>query len=401
MDLYRWVNEADNNHWENTIDSSQPLLDQLIEIIDKSTRLPNHKIQSFVFASLCLINPAVFSAVPIVWITGPSGSGKTTLMELANLTIGWEIEDHYIPGSTKTSVRNDLRDRFFLDGDEADIEKREPCIQRHGARLTMDNAYNSSFKEEEFRTLVITGYRRGAKLKTASADEPGKNTKFPIYSLKFISSIDDCSESSALIEMNTRAIYVRTDSLESLSEEDAGDFDILNQLELDSLDWSGFADQFNSAWNTEGEPSPEANKLKEAMGKLKRIKIDLNPRQRKLTIACIASAYAFSDLSLDEMISRWIEYWKWVNQKRRKESLLASLIRKNFIQDEYFELIAKDEIGLPTDLSCILLQDYFLKMRREGQIRKEDDLDLAMSELGYYRKEVGREARWILRGSEI
>jgi energy-coupling factor transporter ATP-binding protein EcfA2 len=403
MDLYKWINESEGNEWDQVIDSSKPLLNQLMEIIDKSTRLPNHELQSFIFASVCLINPVLFEAVPIVWITGPSGTGKTTLMELANLVIGWEVQDHFIPGSTRTSVRNDLRERFFTDLDEAEIEERDPNQLRDGARLTMDNVYNSSFKDEDFRTLVITGYRRGAVLKTASSDEVGKNTKFPIYSLKLISSIDDCSESPSLSEMTTRTIFIRTDFIDALSEEDRGDFSIRDQLELDAINWQGFADQFNTAW--EGDklliPNSTLQRIKEGVKKAKQVKLDINPRQRKLTIVCMATAYAFSDMPMNEIASKWINYWKWIGQKKRKESLLASLIKRNFMQDEIFALISKDELGLPVELSCPVLQDYFVKLRREGQIRKEDDLDLAMSELGYYRREVGKEARWILRGTEL
>jgi hypothetical protein len=285
-----------------------------------------------------------------------------------------------------------------VDCEQAEIEEREPNVMRHGARLTLDNAYNSSFKDEEYRTLVITGYRRGAKLKTASADEVGKNKSFPIYSLKIVSSIDDCSESPALVELATRTIFLRTDSIHSLSKEDLGQFDLNEQLQLDSVNWRGFSDQFNNAWDTQGGPTEQLKRVKHALSVLKKVKFKLSPRQQTLTCTAIASAYAFSgDMTIEEMLNLWGEYWTWV--AKRKQSLLASLIKRNFLVDELFSLVSKDEVGMPTDLSCVLLQDYFLRLKKEGQIKKDDDLDLAMSELGYYRKEIGKEARWILRNS--
>lgn len=398
--LYNWLHEEDIVHWSEVIDSEKPLLNQLIEIINKTTRLPQHDLQAFAFASTCLINPVAFDTVPIVWLNGPSGSGKTTLMELANLTIGWKVTDHYIPGSSTPSTRNKLRKRFFTDCDLAKLENREPNILRDGCRLTLDNVWNRSFKDEDFYVLVVSGYREGATWTIASAEEAGENIEFPIYSLKFCASVEDCSEDSRLVEMATRTLMFRTEMLNLLPREDVDAFQIEDQLKISQIDWEGFADQFNNVWDCETAISKEAERLKVAVKKLNRMKMDLTPRQRELTLCAMASAYAFSDMSLNEIAHRWADYWKWTSERARKESLLASLIRRNFLMDEIFAMLEKDSIGLPLDLECKTLQDYFVRLKKEGQVKKEDDLDLAMLELGYVRKEKGKEARWVLRGGD-
>jgi hypothetical protein len=212
-----------------------------------------------IIATYFLLPSALCSTVPYLFLYGQSGSGKSTVAKIASYLHGCSINSS---SDTFAGIRNDLNKRRqgwvqvpYFDRDE-DREKTYSKEVERNICMVWDDVDASVFiNSPDLYRLFKFGSNKSSDKIILSSKEVGENLEFHCFCPKIFSSISPLHLDDRFRELRRRLIVIPCKRVEDLSDERKDELDLIpnewqnNLLDLDSLNWNGFSQEFDNFWD--------------------------------------------------------------------------------------------------------------------------------------------------------
>lgn len=350
-------------------------------IFTSSIAIPHREIQLPILLAYACLPSALCTVVPILFLQGQEGSGKS----LASILYAGIFNQEILSSATTfAAIRNATQGHRWLSPETQEGEKNYAVI--------FDNVNLNTFRNESLYTFFLNGYNRKTDSIQISKGD-GSNMVFKVFGPKVCSSIHALYTNPLLSEIARRMLVFKFARLEKISEEDLGDFDLHERLEIENLDLSLLHQKHYQLW------------LPENARNFTDLKRELTARKKSFKIPRTISSTQWSlcpDLiaagviggvwpSHIEAIKSLEAYWLW-----HKDNIANSIGDTQKAILAYLESEKgrvknlSDQLGLkmPLTIRCEGLKIYLDNLAKGGALETHPaphTTTLIMNQLGWHR----------------
>jgi hypothetical protein len=364
--------------------------DNLRTIFNESILLPEKEIQLPVLLAYATVPSALSNILPVVFFAGKEGSGKSQTLLLMSAIHNCPV---YGSNTTYAGLRNTMGKRRFVVPKNEEGEKNYICC--------FDNVNIGTLKNELMLTYFLSGYNRRTDI-IEIAKEGGENLTFRVFGPKVISSVHPIHADPALKELARRLVVIKFKTIEEMTEEEIGDFDVFSRLDLESVDLSILNHEYNNLWNVDNQ-----HRFMDLVGKLKAKSKDfkipkiIKSHQWTLLPDVIAAGIVsgvFNDIP--DALRIFGNYWEWnitnvgSSVGAMQKAILHYVKDKSAIPDRLAQRLGLIE---PTEIRCDALKTYLDGLAREGALETyptPQNVTTIMTSIGW-KRDLNKNEIWV------
>jgi hypothetical protein len=360
------------------------------DIFEQSIAIPYKSIQLPIFISYACLPSALSTVCPILFMQGQEGSGKS----LASILMAGIFNQEILSSATTfAAIRNCTQSKRWLSPENQDGERNYATI--------FDNVNLGTFKNEQMYTYFLNGYNRKTDSIQISKGD-GTNMTFKVFGPKICSSIHPLYCQPAMSEIARRMIVLKFARLERMSDEDIGNFDIYDRLEIESLNLMQLHLKHHALWQGENATNfCEIKKTITGRHKLYKVPRTINSAQWALCPDLICAG-VIAGLWRDpkDGIDAFEQYWLW-----NKDYVASATgdMQKAILQyieidrERHEKLIPLMGPGYPHNIRCEGLKNHLDNLSKGGALESyptPQAITAVMAQLGWVRA-IDEDKVWV------
>ena len=320
--------------WREIYNLDLPLSLNLVNLLKQTILLPHDFYD--IIAAYFLLPSALCRIVPYLFLYGASGSGKSTVAKLGSYLHGVDINSS---SDTFAGIRNSLNTRRYglveLPSGDPKFPTYHKEVEQNTCMIWDDVDAGVFVNNPDLYRLFKFGYDRTTDKIILSSKEVGENLEFHCFCPKVFSSISPLHLDDRFRELKRRLIVIPCRRVEDLTETRQVELGVTKEdwqskiLDLSSLDWKGFSNEFKTFWDMS-----LASSFVTTRKILSKTTKGLSSQQRAISLDLLACGIA-SGIWIDEFqaIAKVKNYWDWFKTETDKSGTLSSLL-KQFIKSE-------------------------------------------------------------------
>jgi hypothetical protein len=364
--------------WTCYWDNAKSLYENLYSLTSQAVILPYHSVQMPVAVVYMMTSSKWSKVLPILFSWGEKGSGKTTFALIANRLHGFKFL--FSPADTFASIRNSLNAMRWYDPDSTELEK-------DGAILCWDNLHKRVLEADlRLYQTMLFGYNKSTE-RILIAGSEGANQNFHVFCPKVISSVEPLHSFRELDELSRRLLVIRHKPLEKFKEAELENIPELmgnfQPIDLDSINWKGFEDNFYLFWSDE-ENCRAYVKFRGILTRKRKVPIELPPSitsaRWTISVDLIATGLLLGAWKTPkEAIDHLGRYWKLSSEFGELEKLNTIRVLKEYLDSELKGLRDANERLIGAGLTPEPIHIATQKVKKYLEVKSsEGAIDIAM-----------------------
>jgi hypothetical protein len=388
--------------YQNLIDQSLTLADNLLRIFNKAVLLPNHSLHAPVAIAYMLMPSAMCEILPVMVCQGEKGSGKSTVGMLAAIVHG-DLKGIKNAATTFAAIRNHLQKIRWID-EQYGIERN--CI------LVWDDIKRQTFvNSPDIYNMIRSGYNRESDvIEIASKDQAGENRTFRCFCPKVTSTIEAFWSEAKFSELLRRIVVIQCKPWEKFTPDEqrealeAVHLDSLNikqKLNLRAYDWDGFEHYFNDFWRDDKLDEFAETQSSLLLGEYS-IPDSITGEQWEVSVDLITTGVVTGVWDcIPEAIAHMAKYWLWFNESIGAGHGATHKVLKEWLTDKTATANAVNEKAGKTVIHIRVnpkeLKEYLKFANDNGwtdSAIRPTDIKYIMQDLGWRQEMFPGEGMW-------
>ncbi|BAI91507.1 hypothetical protein [Limnospira platensis] len=296
---YRLIRSQMSSELEEIITEGN-LGEQLESVLRAVCVLPYPDIQFPIIASFIASPVTLMSTAGILFLWGSSGTGKS---QVATVASELYKTTSVLANSTFASLRNKIQHERFYDPLQCEFEKNFILVWE-------DITPSLLIENENMLSLFKVLNRKNSRI-TISSQTPGTNMIFNAFALKVINSIHPLWTLWELNELKRRMFPIWFKKRETMTSEEyrGNSYELSDLNDVEDITLDKLSSQLEIFWRNIDNCN-QYSKVKKQLQKHKKDIINA-----RLSSEIIVTHSLIYQLSINESIKRFNDYWDFVNEK--------------------------------------------------------------------------------------